>query len=103
MTTKTEDRQQAHGDLPGPGLVGRLGRGLLTTPIRFYQVAISPYRNRTCRYYPTCSQYALTALKRHGVFKGTYLAARRLLRCHPWTPGGVDHVPGTSTDRSEYF
>jgi putative membrane protein insertion efficiency factor len=61
--------------------------------IVFYQRFISPMRPPTCRYYPSCSQYALTAIRRFGPLKGTWLAVRRLLRCHPWTPGGVDHVP----------
>lgn|SRR5690625_134390 len=103
MSTRAVEELTAEDKAVTPGRGRTVARKIAVAPIRFYQVAISPYRNRTCRYYPTCSQYALTALKRHGVFKGTYLAARRLLRCHPWTPGGVDHVPGTSTDRSEYF
>jgi putative membrane protein insertion efficiency factor len=61
--------------------------------IVFYQRVISPMTPPTCRYYPSCSQYALTAIRRFGPLKGTWLAVRRLLRCHPWTPGGVDHVP----------
>lgn len=59
----------------------------------FYQRFVSPMTPPTCRFYPSCSQYALTAIRRFGPFKGTWLAGRRLLRCHPWTPGGVDHVP----------
>jgi putative membrane protein insertion efficiency factor len=58
-----------------------------------YQQLISPMRPPTCRYYPSCSQYALTAIRRFGPLKGTWLAVKRLARCHPWTPGGVDHVP----------
>ena len=61
--------------------------------LRFYQLFISPLTPPTCRYYPSCSAYAVTALRRFGPFRGGYLAARRLLRCHPWTAGGVDHVP----------
>ena len=61
--------------------------------VRFYQIVISPLTPPTCRYYPSCSSYAVTALQRFGPLKGTWLAVRRVLRCHPWAPGGVDHVP----------
>jgi putative membrane protein insertion efficiency factor len=72
-------------------------RRLIVTPaiwlIKAYQLILSPMRPPTCRFYPSCSAYALTALERFGLLRGTWLAARRLLRCHPWNPGGVDHVP----------
>jgi putative membrane protein insertion efficiency factor len=61
--------------------------------IRAYQLVLSPMRPATCRFYPSCSAYALTAIERFGLVRGCWLAARRLLRCHPWNPGGVDHVP----------
>ncbi len=61
--------------------------------IRFYQIAISPYLMPSCRYHPTCSAYALEALQKHGVFKGSYLAAKRILSCHPWGGHGHDPVP----------
>jgi uncharacterized protein len=61
--------------------------------IRAYQLFLSPMRPPTCRFYPSCSAYALTAIDRFGIVRGTWLATRRLLRCHPWNPGGVDHVP----------
>ncbi len=61
--------------------------------IRLYQSVVSPLRPPTCRYYPSCSAYAVTALERFGLLRGGWMAARRLGRCHPWTPGGVDHVP----------
>ena len=61
--------------------------------IRVYQLVWSPMRPPTCRFYPSCSAYALTAIQRFGIVRGSWLAARRLLRCHPWNPGGVDHVP----------
>lgn len=72
---------------------GRLLVRPLVWAIRAYQLLISPMRPQTCRYYPSCSAYAVTALERFGPLKGTWLAVRRLFRCHPWTPGGVDHVP----------
>lgn len=75
------------------GRTGRLAGLPLIWLIRAYQLVISPLTPPTCRYYPSCSSYALTAIQRFGPFKGTWLAVRRLLRCHPWTPGGVDHVP----------
>lgn len=61
--------------------------------IKFYQYAISPLTPATCRYSPTCSSYAVEALKIHGAFRGTYLAAKRILSCHPWSKGGYDPVP----------
>lgn len=70
-------------------------RKLLILPIRFYQYAISPLMASHCRYHPTCSQYAVEAITRHGIFKGTLLALRRIGRCHPWCEGGYDPVPGT--------
>ena len=61
--------------------------------LRAYKLGISPYLGQNCRFYPSCSDYAAQAIDRHGVFKGGILAARRLGRCHPWHPGGVDPVP----------
>lgn len=61
--------------------------------IRFYQQAVSPYLPPSCRYTPTCSEYAAQALERHGAGKGSWLALRRLLRCHPWGGTGHDPVP----------
>lgn len=61
--------------------------------IRFYQQGISPYFPPCCRYTPTCSQYALEAVRKYGALKGGYLALRRILRCHPFHPGGYDPVP----------
>lgn len=67
---------------------------LLLWMIRFYQVALSPLFPPCCRYYPSCSSYAYQAVSRWGIVKGTGLALCRLLRCHPWTDGGFDPVPG---------
>lgn len=66
---------------------------LLILPIRFYQKFISPLTPPSCRYTPTCSQYAVEALRKHGPIKGMYLAVHRLLRCHPWGGHGHDPVP----------
>ena len=61
--------------------------------VRFYQVVVSPLKPPTCRYTPTCSQYALEALKKYGAFKGSWLALKRIARCHPWGGCGYDPVP----------
>ena len=61
--------------------------------IRFYQICISPLKPPTCRFTPTCSAYALEALRKHGLFKGSWLAVRRILRYHPWGGSGYDPVP----------
>lgn len=61
--------------------------------IRFYQIAISPYLGPRCRFYPTCSQYALEAIKLHGLVFGLWLMTKRLLKCHPACKGGYDPVP----------
>lgn len=66
---------------------------LLLLVIRGYQRFISPYTPPRCRFYPSCSAYAVTALARYGAWRGAGLAVRRLLRCHPWHPGGYDPVP----------
>ena len=70
---------------------------LLTYPfillVRFYQVAISPLKPPTCRFSPTCSTYALEALKKYGLLKGGRLALRRIMRCPPWGGSGYDPVP----------
>jgi putative membrane protein insertion efficiency factor len=61
--------------------------------VRVYQRLVSPLLPPSCRFYPSCSAYAATALTRHGAVKGSWLAARRLARCHPFHPGGIDPVP----------
>lgn len=66
---------------------------LLILPIRFYQRFISPMLPPACRFTPTCSQYAVEAIQKHGALKGLYLAIRRILRCHPWGGSGYDPVP----------
>ena len=66
---------------------------IIKAPIHFYRKFISPLKPPTCRFYPTCSEYALQAIEIHGPLKGTYLAMNRISRCHPFNPGGVDLVP----------
>lgn len=66
---------------------------ILILLIRFYQGAVSPHFPPSCRFTPTCSQYAVEAIARHGALKGTWLALRRILRCHPWGGSGYDPVP----------
>ncbi|MFL5518783.1 MAG: membrane protein insertion efficiency factor YidD [Gemmatimonadales bacterium] len=75
-----------------PGLRA-VPRRLLAGLIRGYQTVLSPLLPPSCRFHPSCSQYALEALTRHGALKGSWLAARRLARCHPFHPGGYDPVP----------
>lgn len=66
---------------------------LLIAPIRFYQRFISPLTPPACRFTPTCSQYAVEALQTHGALRGSWLAIKRILRCHPWGGSGYDPVP----------
>ena len=74
-------------------MIRRLLTTLLTKMVRAYQLIVSPWFAPTCRYYPSCSQYAIDALREHGPARGTMLTGWRLLRCNPWSKGGVDHVP----------
>lgn len=66
---------------------------LVLLPIYIYRGAISPYTRSSCRYMPTCSQYAIEAVKKHGIVKGLFLALKRIMRCHPWGGSGYDPVP----------
>lgn len=70
---------------------------LVLAMIRFYQVFISPFLGRNCRFEPTCSAYTFEAVERYGFFKGIGLGVRRILRCGPWTQGGFDPVPDLAT------
>lgn len=60
--------------------------------IKFYQVCISPLLPKSCRYYPTCSAYTATAIEKYGIIKGSWMGLKRILRCHPFHPGGYDPV-----------
>jgi putative membrane protein insertion efficiency factor len=66
---------------------------ILISVIRFYQVVISPIKPPSCRFYPTCSHYGLEAVQRFGALKGGWLTLKRILKCHPFHPGGIDPVP----------
>jgi putative membrane protein insertion efficiency factor len=66
---------------------------LLIALIAGYRYFLSPLLGRSCRYFPSCSEYAAEALERHGALRGSWLAVRRIARCHPWHPGGYDPVP----------
>ncbi len=67
-------------------------RQIVCIPIKIYQFLIAPLLKPCCRYYPSCSQYAESAIKKHGIIKGIWMAFKRLVRCHPWSPGGYDPV-----------
>ena len=71
----------------------RFIREIFIFPIKLYQRFISPYTAAHCKYYPTCSAYAVTAIRKHGVLYGGALAVWRILRCNPWSKGGIDPVP----------
>jgi putative membrane protein insertion efficiency factor len=66
---------------------------VLLALLRFYRYAISPMLGRNCRFHPTCSEYAIEAVQRHGALRGGWLATKRVGRCHPFHPGGYDPVP----------
>lgn len=73
--------------------LGGIGKAIFILPIRFYQVCISPMFPSACRYTPTCSQYAIEAIREHGIIRGGWLAIKRISRCHPWGGSGYDPVP----------
>lgn len=70
-----------------------LPRNIAIAIMKVYRLVISPLYGEVCRYYPSCSSYSLQAYQQHGFVKGVWLTVRRLLRCHPFTPGGIDDVP----------
>lgn len=86
-------KRQKHKEAPA---LSRLKRGLaavLILPVKFYQHCISPLKPSCCRYTPTCSEYAIQALRKYGPFKGAWLALKRILSCNPWGGSGYDPVP----------
>ncbi|MGC1181862.1 membrane protein insertion efficiency factor YidD [Legionella sp.] len=74
------------------GKISLMFRQIMCLPIKLYQYLISPLLKPSCRYYPSCSQYAESAIKQHGMTKGLWMALKRVLRCHPWAQGGYDPV-----------
>jgi hypothetical protein len=73
---------------------------ILLILLRAYKLGISPFLGQNCRFYPSCSDYAAEAIREHGAVRGGALAARRLGKCHPWHPGGLDPVPKKSSETS---
>ena len=76
-------------------------RALFTAPIRLYQRFVSPALPARCKYHPTCSEYAVQAVRSYGILKGTVLAVWRVLRCNPWSRGGIDPVEAQTLFRSK--
>ncbi|MBQ9178136.1 MAG: membrane protein insertion efficiency factor YidD [Prevotella sp.] len=74
-------------------IVRNVATAIMLMPIYFYKRCISPFTPPSCRFTPTCSEYAAQAIKKHGPAKGTWLAIRRIARCHPWGGSGYDPVP----------
>ncbi|GDX63473.1 MAG: membrane protein insertion efficiency factor YidD [Ignavibacteria bacterium] len=68
-------------------------KAVLILILRFYRLAISPYLGNNCRFHPTCSVYAMQAIEKYGSLKGVWLAIKRIVKCHPGHPGGIDEVP----------
>ena len=93
--------EHSEHNLPPSGGSGGLGasgwktllRKVFLLPVYFYRVFISPLTPPSCRYTPTCSQYMVEAVLKYGIFKGTWLGIKRILRCHPWGGSGYDPVP----------
>jgi len=73
-------------------MINKVVIGFCLILIKFYQKFISPFKGKTCRFYPTCSEYAYQAIKKYGFLKGNKLALKRILKCHPFNPGGYDPV-----------
>jgi putative membrane protein insertion efficiency factor len=84
-----------------PNALSRLLAKPLIGLLRIYRLAVSPWLGSNCRFQPSCSNYAIEALQTHGVLRGSWLAAKRISRCHPWGDSGYDPVPGTRTDHRE--
>ena len=86
-------RSYPHAALSMGRFIWNLPRDILIVLLKTYRKVISPLYGQVCRFFPSCSAYALEAITVHGAVKGSWLAVARLMRCHPWNAGGVDHVP----------
>ena len=73
-------------------------RNVLVTILKVYRAVISPLYGDVCRYYPSCSHYAMQAIQHHGVMRGIWFGSRRLARCHPWAEGGIDDIPAPARE-----
>jgi putative membrane protein insertion efficiency factor len=92
-TEKTPTEKRPTGQAGAPGLAARLAARLLAVPVLMWRWGVSPFLPPSCRFAPSCSQYALEALARHGAIEGSRLVLARLARCHPWGGHGYDPVP----------
>lgn len=79
--------------------IKHIARQIMVLPLKLYQLTLSPLLGQRCRFYPSCSHYTEQAIKAHGMWRGCYLSVRRLLRCHPLNPGGIDEVPPAESKR----
>lgn len=93
----TTNNQQPPATHPAKRVLTRL----LVLPIRFYQYFISPLLGSNCRFYPSCSHYTQEAIETHGPGKGLWLGLKRIVKCHPWHPGGVDPVPPPNNGKQD--
>jgi putative membrane protein insertion efficiency factor len=110
-TSAAASERRAGGELgswsrsmPGIGMgeyARAAGKWLLLLLVRFYQIFLSPFFGGACKFYPSCSKYGYEAIARHGAWRGSVLAAKRLLRCRPFTKGGFDPVPDVDSDSIE--
>lgn len=88
-----KDHRKQIGQCRGYRLVALLMKYFILLPLYAYRLLISPFLGQHCRFYPSCSVYAIAAVQNHGIMRGLFLSIKRLLKCHPWHPGGVDPVP----------
>jgi putative membrane protein insertion efficiency factor len=88
-----DSAEQGIGSRGGTGFVRAAGKWVLLLFVRFYQIFLSPFFGGACKFYPSCSKYGYEAIARHGAWRGSVLAVKRLLRCRPFTKGGFDPVP----------